>query len=231
MSPENIKQIRELPLSEDYLITMFNLQNEVYYVNSSEYNRKLIKKIGHDLISNLCDAYHVFRSFNESTLKPLSERNNMHLLIDFNICLSKALATMIRLMSASNMGRDDIANYYETLLKELKLYDAIFFNKDILNTATQYGRHTNIMDHIYNNPDINLRPSVMGKDVFDNFVKGGRILNPSYFQIYLNKNWELTTKIINALNKLPNDNESDFSNYHLQLMESWLHFFSLLDFL
>lgn len=228
---EIVKEAKELPFGDD-LETIFKLQNEIDYVNSSVYNRKLTKKIGYDVVHSLNASYHIYVSMHNLSLKAEKvDSVQKDLLHSFNYEIAKSLNSIIRLLSSSNVGYDDVKNYYQTLLTELKIADVYFFKDNLMQTCMQYARYNNIMNMLYNNPDISLRPVVISGPVPDEFLRGGRILNRVYLELMRKYYWEFTSQLFLALNKLPTDIEKHFDVYQNQLMEAWLHYFAILDFL
>lgn len=168
----------------------------------------------------------------------LNVEEKLHYVYQFNLDLSKTLDKLINVMVLSNVGPDDILNYYETLLKEWKMEDAFLFEKDVLQTVCQVSRYHNVLLKIYNNPDVNLRINVyreeikaMGISDSESFIKGGIILNDGFLGLLIQQMWDITYNI-NKLQLTFQDielNPDTIDLFHKQLMEIWLHYFRMLD--
>jgi hypothetical protein len=152
----------------------------------------------------------------------------MNYLLNFNLAMGESLYALSILVTSANIDESSVINYYETLLKERGLYDAIFFNGHPIQTVMNYARNNNIMAQVYNNPDLNLRPIKLGVHQGDNFYKGGKIITPVYTQIYGEQLWQVT-HALNSLSSIPA--LSDTQKYQESIMELWLQFFKLMDLL
>lgn len=155
----------------------------------------------------------------------IDDKVNLNYCIDFNFHTSLALDNLIQVMIKANITPDDILNYYEALLTEINL-KGFLFPENILLTCMQYARHNNIMAQIYNNPEINLRPSRL-MDFPDNFYRGGKVIDPVFDRLLSLQLWE----IIYNITRYVSDEGKEELDKHKKLMEVWLQFFKLLDLL
>lgn len=154
---------------------------------------------------------------------------------NLNYSISLSFDYLVTLMNISNINDEDILKYYKTLMSERDLTDAYYFEDNALKTVMCFARHNNIERHVYNNPDINLRPSIHFEQstyaAGENFLKPGRIVNDIYGELI----WKNTAEIIHHISKSYlkflniQSVESDVSEYHKEIMEVWLHFFCLMD--
>lgn len=195
----------------------------------------------HDMTKNLilpwdCYKFNLIIFINNDNK---TSENKIKYLFQFNYELSKTFDKLINLMVLSNVGADDILNYYETLLTEMQLKDTFFFPENALQTITQFSRHCNILLKIYNNPEVNLRPNIYNEEAkslgigdAESFIKSGRILNDGFLGLLTQQMWD-TSFYFNKLALLMDnyDPSTDQKTFHLFLMEGWLHYFRMLDLL
>jgi len=225
-----VSEAKELPLGNE-LEMIF--ENEKSDINPRLiYDIKEVKEHFYQLMVHCTEAHSIYIDFMEKSLNNQgSMETKQEYLYNFNWEITLALSRLVSLIMYSDIKYNDIKNYYETLLNEYKLSDAYFFEKNMVQTCSQYARYNNINEGIYNNPDFNLRPIVIRNDFNDElFISGGKILNPNY-SLYLASNlWQFNMAIIKSFNYL-DQKHPDFEKYNKQLMEGWLRFFKLLDLL
>lgn len=211
---------------------LFEKQSTISYV-SSVYKPQVHRKLALLIMGNLSNIRNLFykklKSIEESAFTD-KQVVNEEFTYNANFEVAKALSNFIDLMSATNINPDDIKNYYETILTALKLDDAFMFDST-LATAIQYGRYCNIQDHVYNNPEVNLRPSVRTFDLVDSFNRGCRIVNHGYLTILDKSLLDNSFSLIEAYKVLPKSIEGNFDPYQNWVMESWLQFIKLIDLL
>lgn len=225
-----VSEAPELPLGKE-LESIFTMQDALSK-RDSVFKPSNSKKLTLEFLGNLSKCYRSYVGVLKEKLKPdFDENQKTQYIYEFNNLTSLAFVNLIDLLRSVNIGPDDILNYYETLLTELKLGDAYFFEDNILQTCMQYARHNNIMAQIYNNPEINLRPISFRVSTNEHFIHAGRIINVEYSHLLAENYWAITHNTLLANSLLPTDVEKDFTKYQNQLMEVWLYFFKLLDLL
>lgn len=225
-----VSEAPELNLGKE-LESIFTMQDALSK-RDSVFKPNNSKKLTLEFLGNLSKCYRVYIKVLKLKLNPdFDENDKVEYAYEFNNLTSSAFVNLIDLLRSVNIGPDDILNYYQTLLTELKLGDAYFFEDNILQTCMQYARHNNIMAQVYNNPDINLRPISFRVSTNENFIKAGRIINVEYSHLLSENYWAITHNTLIAHSLLPSDIEKDFTKYQNQLMEVWLYFFKLLDLL
>jgi len=228
---EWVAKAPELEIGKE-LEQIFDKQLTCSYLPST-FNRDVSLKVSRELTTSIAKCYQLYMGILKSKANPdlFDEAQLTDYTYKFNYEFALSFSKLIDLLRTANVNTDDILNYYETLLTQLKLSDAYFQPEDILLTAMQYGRYNNIVEQVYNNPEINLRKLNLKINLPENFLKAGRIIDPVYGQILAEGCWALTYNILISDTYLPVDIEADFEKYQNQVMESWLYFFKLADLL
>lgn len=228
---ELVKNAPELDLGNE-MQQIFERQNKINYITTL-YNKDILKPITQEVMEHLAKCYQLYLGISRLKEKAegFSDTEMLKYGYKFNYEFSIALSKMVDLVRAAGINEYDILNYYDTLLTQLKLKDAYFFEDNILQTCLQYARHNNIGDQIYNNPMLSLRPIKYKFEGSENFLKAGRILNPLYANLFAENCWATSYNLLLSSSNIPENIESDFERYQNQIMESWLHFFKLADLL
>lgn len=228
---ELVQKAPELPLGEEFQ-SMFDKQAEISYINTV-FSPVNIRRLNLKILSNLADTYKLYIDNVKLKLTPTEftpEKREAYL-YKFNNNIAILVSQVIDMVRAANIGPDDIYDYYKTLLTEINLVDNYLFENNTLQTSMQYARHCNIMEQLYNNPEVSLRPAAFGDLPKDSFLMGGKILSPIYGELMSKAMWAITHNAMLAYNMLPKSVEADFDIYQKQVMETWLYIFKFLDFL
>ncbi len=217
--PEQVEKAPHLQLGVDELYQMFALA----YLPSAQDLLALKYKITdlHIALSNKFASYQRVISLNQIDNK---DKEIESLVYETNLSDGKCLFTFIELLCLSGIGFNDVKNYYESLLVNLKLDDAYFFADNMSKTCTAYARHNNIQDHLYNNPEINLRPRHLPGEVNESFILSNRIFDIVLLDILAKDLWKIMLHLGNALNNI-----KDSKKYQIELMESFLRLFKSFD--
>lgn len=183
----------------------------------------VIRNTWNNVCFNLASMFEAYSMATQlTTINKVDGVNNLVYIT--NLHTGAAIKSYIEFMNNFLIDFPSMVNYYEKMLEDKKLKDTYFFEDKMIQTVLGFARYNNIMGMIYNNPEINLRPRHLPKDVDDQFIKAGRILNPILLDFVSRDLWQLTCYGSLALGRINNLKEA-----HLKVMEGWLYLMKVMD--
>lgn len=248
----DIRDIKEkVPMIEDGsgLNRMFDLQKELVedYIKiegmpeypislNSKADQLLVKDFIGRIIEELAEAQESY-----SQMLILADDNKNEELIphlqNFNEEISDSFHFLLETLLYINISDEDICNYYEVLLKKANMYDIFWYGgKDILKTIFAFARQTNALACLYGGTFKIGYHVIRDNDLKDEFLRGGRIISLDNLCQIKQMMWDVAYHLNISRNFLKNkpwkqtQMTTDVKRFHVSIMEAWLAFFCLLDF-
>ena len=222
---------RELPLTEE-LYEMFKIGFHKGIGMNNNHIPKILLAIG-----NMAITYgRMLDNVNDKAITNISSKIQEKYLYDINFEMGNILINCIGLSINQKLNNADIHNGFVNLCENFEMPELIYKDHEI-RTLVDFSRSMNIrLHHIYNNPDISLRPivSITKDDSFskpsnDLFFTGGKVIDDSFLPV-LNKMAMNIVMVCSLLTESLEAGESaDKKVTEERIINLWVTVFSLYD--
>lgn len=249
----DIRDITERPpMIEDGsgLKRMFDLQKELIndYVKieempmypismNSKPDQLLIKDFIGRVVEELAEAMESHLLMIEMLNKNELDGIESHLQ-NFNEELSDSLHFLLETMIYINLDYEDVVSYYDVLLTKAKMKDTFWYGgQDPLKTAMAFAKQVNALKFLTPKLWETSFKVIPDDKVKDEFLRGGRVIDPDYHMQMEVMMWKVVYHLNISRNFLKNKPwkqshmVTDSARFHMEIMEAWLAFFNLMDFL
>jgi len=196
----------------------------------------LVKEMASRVIEELSEAFDVYLKIFES-ISNNKPRMGLDAIVNSGAMeIADVTHFMIELLLYANVDAQAMFMYYEYLLKEGELIPSLYDKDNLTKTALMFARYRNIKEN-YTIRDYNVKMVTPVYEIKESYQNVFNRVHPKYLQDLQVMLWDFTHSLKKADNQLKNrawrlaEKQTDVDKYQSQLMEAWLVFTQLLDFI
>lgn len=199
-------------------------------------HQTLIKEMGSRAIEELSEAFEVYVKLFDSIHNNRPIVNLKDVVLAGAMEISDVTHFMIELLLYANIDAQAMFMYYEYLLKEGELLPSLYDKSNLTRTVFMFARYRNIKEN-YTVRDYNVKMITPLYEIKESYENVFNRVHPKYMQDLQVMLWDFTHSLKKADNQLKNrawrnaEKQTDIDKYQSQLMEAWIVFTQLLDFI